>query len=194
MTKKRASSPKCASHIDVTPGFTCGAVEEIDTILRRDDIANRPASLPAGVNDAVTAMSNDTLYIALAGLPELRTLSAESLALLYSFFHYSTSRGVEMALYRYADQVKRVPELATWRQRRKHGGDKGREGSTHRANELAQRIRDKWAAMEAAGENPTNASVAAAIKKECGRGSIRTVQRAFTEPGKKTTPAKRTKR
>jgi hypothetical protein len=102
--------------------------------------------------------------------------------------------GFRLALVRYATQLKHVPELAAWRKKRKQGGDRGREGSTRKKVDLAQRIRDKWAAMEAAGENPTNASVSAAIKQECGRGSIRTVQRAFAEPAKKTTPAKRTKR
>ena len=41
--------------------------------------------------------------------------------------------------------------------------------------------------MEKAGETPTNASVAAAIQKECGRGSVSTVIRAFRDkPAKKT--------
>jgi hypothetical protein len=102
--------------------------------------------------------------------------------------------GFRLALARYAPQLKHVPELAAWRQERKKGGDKGREGGTRKRVDLAQRIRDKWAAMEAAGENPTNASVAAAIKQEYGRGSVRTVQRAFAERAETTTPVKRMKR
>jgi hypothetical protein len=106
----------------------------------------------------------------------------------------AAEQGFRLALARYASQLKRVPELAAWRKERKQGGDKGREGATRKKVDLAQRIRDKWAAMTAAGENPTNATVAAAIKQEYGRGSIRTVQRAFCEPAKTTTPVKRTKR
>jgi hypothetical protein len=106
----------------------------------------------------------------------------------------AAEEGFRLALARYASQLKRVPELAAWRKERKQGGDKGREGATRKKVDLAQRIRDKWAAMTAAGENPTNATVAAAIKQEYGRGSIRTVQRAFCEPAKTTTPVKRTKR
>ena len=106
----------------------------------------------------------------------------------------AAEEGFRLALARYASQLKHVPELVAWRKERKQGGDKGRQGGTRNKVDLAQRIRDKWAAMEAAGENPTNASVAAAIKQEYGRGSIRTVQRAFCEPAKTTTPVKRTKR
>ena len=104
-------------------------------------------------------------------------------------FVRAAAAGFLAALHRYRAQLEKVPELHNWYGKRKAGGDKGRQGSSRRADDLAQRIRDIWAAMEAAGETPTNASVAAAIQKQCGRGSVSTVIRAFRDK-----PAKRTNR
>jgi hypothetical protein len=99
----------------------------------------------------------------------------------------AAAAGFLAALHRYRDQLAKVPELHSLYARRKEGGDKGRAVSSLKKDDLAQRIRDIWAAMEAAGETPTNASVAAAIQKECGRGSVSTVIRAFRDkPAKKT--------
>ena len=82
--------------------------------------------------------------------------------------------GVEFSLERYADKLKDVPELAAWHNKRAAGGDKGRAALSAAKERRAQSIRDMWAAMESAGEKPTNATVAAACK--CG---VSTVIRAF---------------
>lgn len=66
-----------------------------------------------------------------------------------------------------------------WKQKQSGGGNKGRKKASSRSADLAKVIRDTWAAMEAAGENPTNVTVAAAVKRQCGRGSVSTVIRAF---------------
>lgn len=98
-------------------------------------------------------------------------------------------RGFRLAVERYAKQLRNVPELAAWRQKRKVGGDVGRAKSSRRSEDLAQRIREKWAAMEAAGEKVTNDTVAAAMKNDGWKCSRSTVIRAFKEK-----PARRTKR
>lgn len=92
--------------------------------------------------------------------------------------------GFRRAIERYADQLRGVPELAAWQRQRTDGGDRGRVTLSQKAKQRAQLIRDTWATMEAAGQRPTNQSVAAAVG--CG---VSTVIRAF-----KSKPAKRTKR
>jgi transcriptional regulator GlxA family with amidase domain len=84
--------------------------------------------------------------------------------------------GFRLALERYAKQLKAVPELAAWHRKREAGRTKGHESQSRAREELAARIRTTWASMEAAGDNPTNDTVAAA----CGC-SRRTVQRAFKQ-------------
>lgn len=92
--------------------------------------------------------------------------------------------GFRRAIERYADQLRGVPELAAWQRQRTAGGDRGRATLSQKAKQRAKLIRDTWATMEAAGQKPTNQSVAAAVG--CG---VSTVIRAF-----KSKPAKRTKR
>jgi hypothetical protein len=83
-------------------------------------------------------------------------------------------QGFDFSLERYADKLKDVPELAAWHNKRAAGGAKGRATLSAARERRAQSIRDMWAAMESAGEKPTNATVAAACK--CG---VSTVIRAF---------------
>jgi len=92
----------------------------------------------------------------------------------------SYSRGYFLAVLRYEDELKDVPELASWRCSRKAGGDKGRKELQRKTEQRYQEIRDKWAEMEANGEQPTNESVARAM--ECGRS---TVIRAFKSKPKR---------
>jgi hypothetical protein len=98
-------------------------------------------------------------------------------------------QGFDFALARYADQIKHVPELAAWRSKRKTGGDLGRETLSKRREKTAQRIRDKFAAMEAAGEHCTYQTVANALKAEGVKCSRSTVDRAINQR-----PTKRKKR
>jgi hypothetical protein len=110
--------------------------------------------------------------------------SYAELMVLHAAINTAMANGFLIALLRYADQLKAVPELAKWHKERDEAGDRGRETATRRKHERFQRIRDMWAAMEAAGLKPTSHSVAAAI--DC---SPSTVNRAF-----KPEPTKRTKR
>jgi hypothetical protein len=113
---------------------------------------------------------------------------------LSSLMRHLFRAGFVEAVMMHRRELMAAGDLAHLKRKRKDGGDKGRDGGTRRKDHLAQRIRNKWAEMEAAGEIVTNATVAAAIKKECGRGSVRTVQRAFATDDRKAKAAKRTKR
>jgi hypothetical protein len=77
-----------------------------------------------------------------------------------------------------------VGDLIERRQSHDAAGDKGRDTLTRKKEDRFARIRAKWAEMEAAGEQPTNESVARACDV-----SRSTVIRAF-----KSKPARRTKR
>jgi hypothetical protein len=191
MSKKKSK----LAGADTTPGFARGRLAEVAALVGRDDLGKTPPPLPKAVNDAVAATTNDTFGMMIPIMPELHALTEEGFVQLWGLLHYSATMGFAMALYRYADEVKHVPELATWRRKRQHGGDVGRATQAQAREIKYQRIRDKWAAMEAAGTGPTNATVAAAVRDEFKtKCSIRTVQRAFASPVKKATPAKRNKR
>ncbi len=117
----------------------------------------------------------------------LREHGIESMAL--PFLEQVTFRGFDFALTRYAEQIKHVPELAAWHKKRANGGDTGRAESSRRADDLAHRIRAKWAEIEAAGEKATNDTVAAAMRQDGHKCSRSTVIRAF-----KRQPVKPSKR
>jgi hypothetical protein len=70
-----------------------------------------------------------------------------------------------------------VGDLIERRQSHDAAGDKGRDALTRKKEDRFARIRAKWAEMKAAGEEPTNESVARA----CGV-SRSTVIRAFKPP------------
>lgn len=92
--------------------------------------------------------------------------------------------GFVLALARYSSELRMNAEALKLINARKRGGVNGREKSSQNREQRAQRIRDTWAAMEAAGQRPTNQAVAAAVG--CG---VSTVIRAF-----KSKPANRTRR
>jgi hypothetical protein len=92
--------------------------------------------------------------------------------------------GFVLAVARYSRELKSNAEAMRIIGARITGGDRGRKTSSERKEKRDERIRDTWAEMERAGENPTNAKVARA----CGCG-ISTVIRAF-----KSKPTKRKKR
>jgi hypothetical protein len=89
--------------------------------------------------------------------------------------------GFKCAVSRYIFALKDIPELSEWRRAQKSGGDKGRKTLTERKEQKAQRIRDKWAAMERAGEKCTYQAVADALKAEGEKCSRSTVDRAINQ-------------
>lgn len=92
--------------------------------------------------------------------------------------------GFALALARYSRELRMIAEALQLINARERGGVIGREKSSRNREQRAQLIRDTWAAMEAAGQKPTNQAVAATVG--CG---VSTVIRAF-----KSKPAQRTKR
>jgi len=133
--------------------------------------------IPAEVEEAISSLAD---HISIRGSlrlfgdkPTASQVEQLRLALAISY-----KRGYYLAVLRYEEDLKHVPELASWHRSREKGGDKGRQTLTRRREERAREIRAKWAEMEANGEQPTNESVARAIG--CGRS---TVIRAFkSEP------------
>lgn len=192
MSKGKQISGKAAD-MNVMPGFTRASIAEVmpllgDAQLCRDD-------LPPGVNESVAAFAHDAMRFAFRSLDSLQDLSREQRIDFGGMLAYATHMGFAMALHRYADELKRVPELKKWHREREAGVNKGHATQSQAREARYQRILDKWAAMEKAGERPTNETVAAAIRqdgeKKC---SARTVQRAFAELTAKAKPAKRKKR
>lgn len=180
-TARRLPARK-ASGGHVMPGFQQGNISEVVPLL--DDPQLGECDFPPGVNAALVAFSHDAMRFAFRDRESLKTLDREQRLDFGGMLSYATHMGFAMALYRYADQLQEVPELAEWKRKRTDGGDVGRRISTSRSEKQAQRIRDTWASMEADGKKVTNDIVATA----CGC-SVSTVNRAF-----KTKPAKPTKR
>jgi hypothetical protein len=84
--------------------------------------------------------------------------------------------GFDFAVARYADRLRHMPELQEWEAKRFTGGQRGRLTQSQQREDRYRRIRETWADLESAGQQPTNASVAAAAK--C---SVSTVIRAFKD-------------
>jgi DNA invertase Pin-like site-specific DNA recombinase len=92
--------------------------------------------------------------------------------------------GFVLAMARYSRELKMNAEALALINARQQGGAIGREAATRKKEQRYAKIRERWAAMEAAGQTPTNQAVAQAVG--CG---VSTVIRAF-----KSKPAKRPKR
>lgn len=102
----------------------------------------------------------------------------------------AVEEGFWLALQRYATHLRGSAEATAFIEGRKAGLQKGHDSQAKRSAELHRRIRDKWAAMEAAGEKVTNETVAAAMRADGVHCSRSTVIRAF-KPRPSTAPAKR---
>lgn len=84
--------------------------------------------------------------------------------------------GFVLAMARYSRELKANAKALEIIEARRRGVDNGHAAASRRRQTQAEKIRDTWAAMEAAGETVTNAKVAAAVK--C---SVSTVIRAFRD-------------
>jgi hypothetical protein len=78
------------------------------------------------------------------------------------------------AMQTHRQELLSIGDVIVERQSRISGGDKGRRSSSRKREQRYKEIREKWATMEATGENPTNQKLARAFG--C---SISTVIRAF---------------
>lgn len=192
MSKSKRSFAEAAG-INCMPGFLRASVSEVMPLLGDAQLVAR--DFPRGVNESVTAFAHDAMQFAFRDVDSLQHLSREQRVDFGGMLAYATQMGFAMALYRYADELKRVPELKKWHSRRDDGINKGHATQSQARENRYQRIRDKWAAMEKAGERPTNETVAAAIRQDGEQKcSARTVQRAFATLTTKAKPAKRKKR
>lgn len=164
---KRKSKSKAA---ETTPGFVRGRFAEVATLVTGSDLGAKPPELPKDVNDAVVAMVVDTLKLVGPLLPKLRRVELDGLHELVSLAHYAAAQGFALALYRYADELKRVPELAAWHRKRRDALGKGHATQTQAREAKYQRIREKWAELESAGQPCTYDAVAAACG--CSRATV----------------------
>ncbi len=195
MSRSRKARRVDENGSQLSPGFVRGKFAEVASLVEGHDLGMAPPYLPNDVNVAVSDLVIDTFRTMVPVIPELHTLTVKGMERMAGLIFYSAAQGFAMALYRYADELKRVPELKKWHSRRDDGINKGHATQSQAREARYQRIRDKWAAMEKAGERVTNETVAAAIRqdgeKKC---SARTVQRAFAESLIRAKPAKRRKR
>jgi len=103
--------------------------------------------------------------------------------------------GFWLALQRYSKHLHGSTEAMAFIKSRTVGIDKGHATQAKRSEELHRRIREKWAAMEVAGEKATNDTVARAMQADGVQCSRSTVIRAFkakpTTASAKRTPRRR---
>jgi len=193
MSKKRKAG-RSDDGSQLHPGFVRGKFAEVASLVEGNGIGKSPPYLPKELTLAVADMVNDTFRTMFPVMPELHTLSIEGMEHLAGLLHYSAAQGFAMALYRYANELKRVPELKQWHSRRDDGINKGHATQSQASEARHQLIRDKWASMEAAGEKVTNETVAAAIRADGVRCSRSTVIRAFKTKPANPTPKKTRRR
>lgn len=195
MSKARKAGRRGDNCPQPSPGFVRGTFAEVASLVDGRTLGVDPPYLPTDVNIAVNDMVVDTLKLLAPVMPKLARVGPDGLEQLVGLTFYAASQGFAMALYRYADELKRVPELKKWHSRRDDGINKGHATQSQAREARYQRIRDKWAAMEKAGERVTNETVAAAIRQDGEeKCSARTVQRAFATLTAKAKPVKRKKR
>lgn len=103
---------------------------------------------------------------------------------LESMLGHALHAGFILAMVLHRHELMSSADAAVIVSGRRRGNVRGHASQSQRRNAKAQFIRDTWAAMEANGQRPTNATVAAQCK--C---SVSTVIRAF-----KSTPNKRAAR
>ena len=153
-----------------TPGFVRGRFAEVATLVNRTDLGEMLPQLPKDVNEAVVDLTNDAFKLMFPVMKELHTLPPAAVQTLCGLLHYMAAKGFTMALYRYADELNRVPELKAWHRKRGEGLNKGRDTQTQVREAKYQRIRATWAQLEAEGKPCTYDAVAVAC--ECSRSTV----------------------
>lgn len=153
-------------------------VELAKAVSTLADIDAEWPDLPAAILADIGRVSSEIDHMWVEGLEHVE-LSEDDQQWVRQCVRENVERGFVFAVYRYAEWLKSVPEVRKWNDARLSGGDAGRQTSSRRKAELAQRIREKWAAMEAAGEKVTNDTVAAAMRTDGWKCSRATVIRAF---------------
>jgi hypothetical protein len=173
-TKQPQGGGRRVEQMPMMPGFIRGALAEVMGVVRDPGTPFTEQELPASVQASVMEWTMDMLRFCKARSEGLGGLNRKQWTEIGAMVTYAAEAGFAMALYRYAQELKRVPELTDWQSKRDAGLNKGRHGSIEKSRQRAQRIRDAWHDMEAAGEKPTNEKVASVVG--C---SVSTVVRAF---------------
>jgi hypothetical protein len=133
---------------------------------------------------AATILTPDVLQL----IEEMAPLANDATDSERDFVHVvrqSMKVGFVLAAVRYNRELKCNAESLRILISRAAGADLGRETSSRLRDAKYQKIREKWAAMEAAGIKVTNEVLVAAMRQDGVKVSIRTVQRAFeSKPAK----------
>jgi len=133
------SRQKRAVQSRVMPGFERGNAIEVLGVI--DDPQLGQNDFPQKVNTAINCFANDAYRFAVKDCEPLRSLDREQRVVFAGMLAYATHMGFAMAVYRYAKDLKHVPELATWHHRRNDGGDLGRKTQSNRSQDRRSRVR-----------------------------------------------------
>ncbi len=182
MSKRRKQTTN-ASDGHVMPGFTRGNWIEVMDVI--DDAQLGRHDFPPKINAAIQAFAFDAKRFALRDRKALRTLDHEQQLDFGAMLLYAAHMGFAMALYRYADVLRHVPELSRWREYRLLAGDRGRESQQREKAARIARIH----AMLNNGMEP----VAIAADLKCSLATVyRALKPATSKPSK--TPKKTRRR
>jgi hypothetical protein len=164
ITEHRQFMNDHAAHVAAIEAACKGMVGQLPSAVRKQ--------LAATFDELIPAV--DTLTHEGKPLPEFPKLVVRQI-------RAAAEAGFFMAVVRYREWLVGNREVDSILRAREDGLRKGHAEQKRRSDERAKRIRDTWAAMEAAGERVTNGTVAA----RCGCG-VRTVIRAFSsKPNKR---------
>jgi len=133
------SRQKRAVQSRVMPWFERGNTREVLGVI--DDPQLGRNDLPSKVNAAINSFANDAYRFAVQDREPLRSLDREQRLEFAGMLAYAAHIGFAMAVYRYAKDLKHVPELASWHHKRNDGGDRGRKTQSSRSQDRRSRVR-----------------------------------------------------
>jgi hypothetical protein len=165
----------------------------VRAVVQLSDMDAEWPELPPSMQDSIDRASQFHADAAVEGLDHI-ALSEDDKQWVRNCVLGACEQGFVLAVYRYAKHLHSSTEAMSFINARTAGIDKGHDTQAKRARELKQRIREKWAAMEAAGEKVTNDTVAAAIRADGVQCSRSTVIRAFKEKPSSTPPKRMPRR
>ena len=174
MSKRRKQTTN-ASDGHVMPGFARGNLIEVMDVI--DDPQLGRHDFPPKISAALKAFAHDAMRFALQSREPLQSLNREQRLDFGGMLSYATEMGFAMALYRYAGELRHVPELSRWRESRLRAGDRGRESQQREKSDRINRIQS----MLNSGMEP--AAIAADLK--CSLATVyRALKPATSKPSK----------
>jgi DNA-binding CsgD family transcriptional regulator len=124
MSKKRKQQKQTAHTPHPLPGFVRGQFAEVSRLI--DDPNLGLTDMPKEVADAIYALTCDVGRCVARDMPELGRLTAKEWPGVYGLLSYCIEQGFALSLYRYANELRHIPEVARWTETRRQAGDKGR--------------------------------------------------------------------